>query len=71
MNTGIVTFATCGYAVINGLIGEQELAWARKMTDALVERYRSGEPSARAAGVSIGDASRQHPQRGHAAHGLA
>ena len=63
MNTGIVTFATCGYAVINGLIGEQELAWARKMTDALVERYRSGEPSARAAGVSIGDASRQHPQR--------
>ncbi|EPJ93840.1 phytanoyl-CoA dioxygenase family protein [Pseudomonas psychrophila] len=63
MNTGIVTFATCGYAVINGLIGEQELAWARKMTDALVERYRSGEPLARAAGVSIGDASRQHPQR--------
>lgn len=63
LNTGTVTFATRGYAVINGLIGDQALAWARKMTDKLVERYRSGEPSVLTAGVSIGDASRQHPQR--------
>ena len=63
MNTGNVTFATYGYAVISDLIDEHALAQAKMLVDELVARFRSGEPPVLAAGVSIGDASRQHPQR--------
>ncbi|MCP1465551.1 phytanoyl-CoA dioxygenase family protein [Pseudomonas sp. S3E17] len=63
MNTRTVKFASHGYSVIPGLICEQELAFARELVTELVDRYRSGDPTALSVGVTIGDVSRQHPQR--------
>lgn len=63
MNTRTVTFRAHGYAVIPGLIDDDELAHARALCSSLIERYRSGEPATLSAGVNIGDVSRQHPQR--------
>lgn len=63
MNTGIVTFASHGYAVIPALICGQELAFARELVTQLVARYRGGESTSLSAGVTIGDVTWQHPQR--------
>ena len=63
LNTRIVKFASDGYSVIPELICEQELTFARELVAELVDRYRGGDPTAIAAGVTISDVSRQHPQR--------
>lgn len=63
LNTGNVTFATCGYAVISELIDKPVLAQTKMLVDELVAQFRSGAPLVLAAGVSVGDVSRQHPQR--------
>ena len=56
-------FASHGYSVIPGLICEQELKLARELVTELVDRYRGGDPTALSVDVTIGEVSRQHPQR--------
>jgi len=63
LNTRTVTFASQGYAVIPSIVGDNALALARELANGLIDRYRQGEEAVLAAGLSIGDTGRRHPQR--------
>ena len=63
MNTGMLDFASQGYAVITGLLDDNGLASARTLVDRVVSQHRAGAATHLACGVSIADVTRQHPGR--------
>jgi hypothetical protein len=58
-----ILFAHQGFAVIPDLLSQAEVQLAQQLVAELIVRYRSGEPSALAAGVSIASISKHHPER--------
>ncbi|MCP3751897.1 hypothetical protein [Pseudomonas sp. SBB6] len=63
MDDWTTRFARDGYAIVPGLLSDSDLLDATRLVNSLVHRHRHGDLGVRIESVSIGEVSRQHPQR--------